>query len=149
MRSVDGGRDRAPFEGNLGSESHGGPAHVDPSHDESVLWDCLADTQGIRWRYGCSAVEYERWLYFAANPLRRASQAKPCWWHASVEDIERVRGVTWTWAALAVKLRNEGEAPTLATLAEHAQMSTRGKRIADAFTESCAHHPWSTTTPFP
>ena len=80
-------------------------------------------------------------LWFSSNDVRRRAGAVPCWWHASVEDVERIRGITWPWAALAVKLRNEGLARSLADLAAHASMGARGRRIAEAFTEDCADEP--------
>lgn len=102
-----------------------------------VRW-CLGNEGPVFWARACNLEESHAALFEATNGARRWSGAPSCWWHASVEEIARVRGVTWPWAALAVKIRDEEGPVDLASLAADARMGTRGARIAAAMTDRCA-----------
>lgn len=66
---------------------------------------CLRRVASAFFVVDCGGGGYARWLFAAANDLRVASGAPPCWWHASWQDLQRVRGISESHAMLAVKLR--------------------------------------------
>ena len=66
---------------------------------------CMRRVGSVFFVVACGGVAYERGLFGASNDLRIASGAPACWWHASWQDLQRVRGITESNAMLAVKLR--------------------------------------------
>lgn len=106
--------------------------------EESV---CVEHRQGLLYGFRCNETLASARGFSAPNDVRRALHLLPCWWHADVNDVARVRGISWSYAALAIKLRNEHWPMALEQIKIREELGSRGPKIAQAFTEECSLHP--------
>lgn len=67
---------------------------------------CVVDVVPVIRSRDCSPQEFRAWAWGANNALRQAMDEKACWWHANLTDLAAIRGLTDSYAMLALKARD-------------------------------------------
>lgn len=104
---------------------------------------CVGSIEPVVRTQPCDARALKAWKWSAPNDVRNAMGEAPCWWHANVEDLSKISGITEAWADRIVQERTADIGPYLRIPQELESVlgAHRTRLLVEGVSLSCAMVP--------